>query len=105
MRRLPKASGVRATAPNASTSQRESPIIIPKDRHAHDTPLRAELSAGVRARLMQISIVLLEKTFPLVARYPARRVWTAGLDWDAMATAENVMHAAAAARCVRATPG
>src|SRR5262245_13108414 len=43
MRPFPKASDVRATAPTAKTSQRESQIIIPKDRHAHDTPLRAEL--------------------------------------------------------------
>ena len=43
MRRFPKASDVRATAPIARTSQRESPIIIPKAHHAHDTPLRGEL--------------------------------------------------------------
>jgi hypothetical protein len=54
MRRFPKASDVRATAPIARTSQRESPIIIPKAHHAHDTPLRGELICQ-RARKVNAS--------------------------------------------------
>src|SRR5262245_65296727 len=76
MRRFPKASDVRATARNARTSQRESPIIIPKDRHAHHTPLRAEL---VRRRARKVNAGQYrywQKTFPRVAPCPARQVWT-----------------------------
>src|SRR5262245_2852241 len=43
MKRFPKASDIRATAPIATTSQRESPTIIPKARREDDTALRAEL--------------------------------------------------------------